>query len=59
MTADVALVVEDASILESNVGIAEREGCVLDGYRGIRVPAPGIQPGLPFRLRWGAVNYLK
>ena len=56
---DDALVITDASILESNVGSAELERCVLAGYRDLRIPAPGIQPGLAFRLRWGGTKNLR
>lgn len=55
---DDALVVEKASVLESTVGSAELEACVVAGYDGLRVASPGIQPGRAYRLRWGSTRVI-
>ena len=44
--------VEDAAVLESNPADRELERCILGGFRGLKVPAPGITEGHAFRVAW-------
>lgn len=53
------LVVEDAVVLEGNVADADLEACVVEGYRGRRIPVTGMEPGRRFRLKWGGVVALR
>jgi hypothetical protein len=54
-----ALVVEDVVILDGNVADAALETCVIEGYRGRRIPVAGVESGRRFRLKWGGTVALK
>ena len=54
-----ALVVEDVVILDGNVADAALETCVIEGYRGRRIPVSGVEPGRRYRLKWGGVAALR
>jgi hypothetical protein len=54
-----ALYVEDVVILEGNVSDEALETCVIEGYRGRRIPVTGMVPGRLYRLKWGGTVALR